>query len=175
MKPALALAGLAFAGGLGAGLGGCGEKTEFAGVGSWHVKKTRLRHASGRCQPEDLPDGRKGTWCFGQPGIRVGGQDASVDLYFGGTEPDAKVIEIQLQFRGCHEEPLESWIRTHFGEPYERVGRRWFLRNAGAFVVADLPESPGRCTLRLLPRSETGEIARLRAAAAPAPPAPPSP
>lgn len=145
--------------------GGCKQKTEFAGVGPWRIGKTHLRDATGRCQPEELPDGRKGTWCFGQTPLRLGGQDASIDLYFDGTEPDAKVIEIQLQFRGCHEEQLASWVRTNFGEPFETRGKRLFLRNSAAFVVADLPESPARCAVRLLPRSETGELERMRGAA----------
>ena len=113
----VAVAALALAG---AGAA-CGRKTEYAGLGPWHVKHTKLRDATGRCQPEDLPDGRKGTWCFGQPGLRLGGQDASVDLYFGGTTPDAPVIEIELQFRGCREEPLEAWLKTHFGAPFDGV------------------------------------------------------
>ena len=151
-----------------AGAAACKQKPEFAGVGPWHLKKTLLRHATGRCEPTDLPDGRKGTWCFGQPALRVGGQDASIDLYFGGTDPEAKVIEIQLQFRGCREEPLERWVTTNFGEPYQRVqlgtaGQRWFLRNRGAFVIADLPSAPARCAIRMLPRSEEGEVERLRA------------
>ena len=144
-----------------AAAGGCERKTEYAGLGPWHVKRTRLRQATGRCEPTELPDGRKGTWCFGQPELRYGGQNATVDLYFGGTEPDAKVIEIQLGFRGCNEEPLDSWVRKTFGAPYEQHGARAFFRNSGAYVIADLPESPGRCTVRMLPRSETAEVERL--------------
>ncbi len=171
MRSALAAAALAVI-----VVGGCSDKPQFAGVGPWHVKRTKLRDASGRCEPTDLPDGRQGTWCFGQPGLRLGGQDASVDLYFGGTAPDAPVIEIQLQFRGCHEEPLETWLKTHFGAPFEQRGTRWFFRNPGAFVVADVPESSGRCTVRLLPRGEAAELERLKAAkAAPASPTPPPP
>ena len=156
--------------GLGVALAGaaCKPQPEFAGVGPWHLKKTQLRHATGRCEPTDLPDGRKGTWCFGQPALRVGGQDASIDLYFGGTDPEAMVIEIQLQFRGCRDELLERWVTKNFGEPYARVelgssGHRWFLRNRGAFIIADLPSTPARCAIRMLPRSEEGEVERLRA------------
>lgn len=151
-------------------LAGCQDKPQFAGVGPWHVKRTKLRDATGRCEPTELADGRKGTWCFGQPGIRLGGQDASVDLYFLGTEPSAPVIEIQLQFRGCREEQLAGWLHTTFGAPFEQRGARELFRNPGAFVVADLPSAAGRCLVRLLPRSETAELERLRAeAAAPAP------
>jgi hypothetical protein len=145
---------------------GCSRKTEYAGLGPWHVKRTVLRDASGRCQPADLPDGRQGTWCFGQPGLRLGGQDASVDLYFGGIEPDARVIEIQLQFRGCNEAQLAAWVRQTFGAPFDEQGARGFWRNPGAYVIADLPGSAGRCTLRMMPRSEEAEVERLRAEAA---------
>ena len=169
--------------GLGLTLGGagCSRKTEYAGLGPWHVKRTVLRDATGRCEPTDLPDGRKGTWCYGQPGLRLGGQDASVDLYFGGTTPDAKLVELQLQFRGCKDDQLGSWVRQTFGAPYEEHGRRALFKNTGAFVVADLPESPGRCTLHMLPRSEAAEVARLaaqadaRAKAMAAPPPAPTP
>lgn len=156
--------------------GACERKTEYAGIGPWHVKRTKLRDATGRCQPTDLADGRKGSWCFGQQGIRVGGQDATVDLYFGGTEPDAKVIEIQLAFRGCQEQPLEQWVRKNFGTPFDERGKRMFLRNSAAFLVAELPAAPGRCTIRLLPRSEEAEVERMRAEAGAkaAPPTPPA-
>lgn len=165
---------LVIAGGLALAAAGCERKAGYAGLGPWRVDRTVLRDASGRCEPTDLPDGREGTWCFGQPGLRLGGQDASVDLYFAGTEPDAKVIEIQLQFRGCKDDILGSWVRKTFGAPSDERGHRAFFRGQGAYVVADLPESPGRCALRMLPLSEEREIARLRdeadAKARPAPP-----
>ena len=176
MRTALAVVALvALAGGE-----ACSRKAEYSGIGPWNVKKTRLRDATGRCEPTDLPDGRKGTWCFGQPGLRLGGQDASVDLYFGGTEPDARVIELQLQFRGCREEPLTAWLEKTFGAPYERRGTRAFWKNGSVYVVGALPESPGRCSIRMLPRSEEAELERLRAQAEPrpvpaTPPAPAAP
>ena len=162
MKPAVGAGVLA---GVLVAATGCGRETEYAGVGPWHVKKTTLADATGRCEPTDLPDGRKGTWCYAQPGLRLGDHAASVDLYFGGTTPDAKVIEIQLGFRGCRDDVLATWVTRTFGEPYEQVGSRRLMKNSAAFVVADLPASPGRCVVRLLPRSEAAEVERLKAAA----------
>lgn len=164
MSRLAALATLALA------LGGCHDKPVYAGVGPWRVNRTKLADASGRCEPTDLADGRKGTWCYGQPGIRLGGQDAAVDLYFLGTEPTAPVIEIQLLFRGCREEQLASWLHTTFGAPYEQRGTRELFRNAAAYLVAELPATAGRCLVRILPRSETAELERLRTeGTAPAP------
>ena len=47
---------------------GCDEKKpEFAGVGKWRFGHSTLKAArEGVCQPTDLTDGRKATWCFAQ-------------------------------------------------------------------------------------------------------------
>ncbi len=142
---------------------GCSGKPEFAGIGPYHVKKLTLAKATGRCEPTDLPDGRKGTWCFGQPALALAGQNADVDLYFGGTTPDAKVIEIQLQIRGCKEAALTQWLRTSFGVPVEERGVRARWQNASVYVIGELPSGPGRCAVRLLPKSETAEVERIMA------------
>ena len=142
---------------------GCSSgKPDFAGIGPYHVKKLTLAKATGRCEPTDLPDGRKGTWCFGQPALSIGGQRAEVDLYFGGTTPDAKVIEIQLQFRGCRDSELSTWLRTNFGTPADERTARAAWQNANVFVLAELPSAPGRCIVRFLPRSEQAEFERLK-------------
>ena len=139
-------------------------KPDYAGIGPYHVKKLTLAQATGRCEPTDLPDGRKGTWCFGQPTIQVAGQPAEVDLYFGGTEPSAKVIEIQLQFRGCKEAPLTAWLKTTFGAPYdERSATKMAWQNPSVFVLGEVPSQPGRCIVRLMPKSEAKEVERLLA------------
>ena len=55
-----------------------------------------------------------------------------------------------------------GWVRRTFGAPYEQKGARAFFQNAGCYVIADLPESPGRCTVRMLPRSEQAEVERMK-------------
>jgi hypothetical protein len=138
------------------------EPPQYNGLGPYNVKRTKLKDAGGRCEPTDMPDGRKGMWCFGQPPLTVAGKKADIDLYFLGTEPDAPVIEIQLQIKGCNEGDLTLWIRRRFGAPDEDRGRWASWSNAAIFLIAELPSSPGRCLLRVLPASEKPEFDRLR-------------
>lgn len=144
--------------------GACAEpKAEYSGIGPYSVRKTRLKDAPGRCEPTDLSDGRKATWCYANPPLSVGGKPADVDLYFLGTAPDAPLIELQLQVRGCKEAALGSWLRTSFGDPVEDHHGTWLLfSNRNVFVIGELPSDPGRCLVRVLPKSETAELERLR-------------
>lgn len=148
-------------------LAGCGEpKAEYAGIGPYSVRKTRLSDAPGRCEPTDLPDGRKATWCYANPPLGVGGKPADVDLYFLGTEPDAPLIEQQLQVRGCQVGPLASYLRKSFGDPIEDHHGTWLAwKNRNVIVIGELPSDPGRCLVRVLPTSEQAEFDRLRAKA----------
>jgi hypothetical protein len=138
------------------------RQSEFSGVGPWSVVKTTRKDASGICQPTELPDGRAGIWCFRQPPFGIGKKAAEVDLYFLGSEPTAALIELQLKVRGCVEDDVEVWLRQNFGAPYERRGTRAYWRNSRMFLVAFLPQDPGRCVLRMLPLSEGAEIERLK-------------
>ncbi len=142
--------------------GGCERKQQPAGIGPYHVQKLTLAKAPGRCDPTDLPDGRKGTWCYAQPKIGVAGMNADVDLYFGSTDPSSKVIEIQLQIRACKPGPLAMWLKTNFGAPVEERATKTFWENANVYVVGELPSESGRCLVRVLPRTETAEYERLR-------------
>jgi hypothetical protein len=141
---------------------GCERKKQPAGIGPYHVKKLTLAKAPGRCDPTDLPDGRKGMWCYALPSLTIGGMKAEVGLYFGSTEPTAPVIEIQLQIAGCKEAPIASWIQTNFGKPFEQRPTKAFWENANVYVVGELPSEPGRCMVRVLPKSEKAELERLR-------------
>jgi hypothetical protein len=140
---------------------------EYAGIGPYSVKRTKLKSALGRCEPTDLDDGRKATWCFANPQLHVAGRPAAVDLYFLGATPDAPLIEIQLQVRGCKEDALSLWLRKSFGEPVEDRGTWASWSNGSVFVIGELPSDPGRCMVRVLPRSEQAEFDRLRAKAQP--------
>lgn len=143
---------------------GCERKPELAGIGRYHVGKLTLAKAPGRCEPTDLPDGRKGSWCYAQPKIGIAGMNADVDLYFGGTEPTSKVIEIQLQLVGCKEPVLLGWLKKNFGAPVEERATQAFWEKAAIYVVGELPSPSGRCLVRVLPRSERAEYERLKAA-----------
>ena len=139
---------------------------EFSGVGNWRFTHTTLHDVTGGiCQPTDLNDGRKGTWCFAQTPFRIGRSgktNAEVDLYFLGTDPAAKLIEIQLKIRGCHEDELDQWMRSAFGPPVDSKATRGYWKNSFLWAAALMPSEPGRCLVHLLPLSENAEIDRIK-------------
>jgi hypothetical protein len=149
-----------------AGAACSGRAPEYDGIGNWRFPHTRLQNIKeGMCQPSDLSDGRKATWCFAQPPIRIGREGKSnidVDLYFLGTEPSAPLIEIQLKVRGCHEDELEQWLRTGFGAPIESRAQRAYWKNSFLWIGALMPSDPGRCLVHVLPLSENAEIGRIK-------------
>jgi hypothetical protein len=149
---------------LAAAAGACsGRAGEFDGIGDWRFPHTTLQdiHA-GVCQPTELGDRRKATWCYAQPPIKLAGRAADVDLYFLGTEETAHLIEIQLVIRGCQEDQLDQWLRTSFGAPIQTRPGRGFWKNSFLWIAALMPSEPGRCLVHVLPLSETAEIARLQ-------------
>lgn len=147
-----------------AALAGCEKKpAEFSGVGRWKFTSSTLAQArEGVCQPTELADGRKATWCFAQPPFKIGKRVADVDLYFLGTEPDAKLIEIQLKVRGCVEDELDQWMRAAFGPPIETTSTRGYWKNSFLWAAALMPSEPARCVVHFLPLSENAEIARIK-------------
>jgi hypothetical protein len=158
-----ALAAAVIAAALG-GLGGCGGRDgEHDGIGNWRFPHTTRKDITGGlCQPTDLNDGRKATWCFAQQPIKIGGRTAEVDLYFLGGEPSARLIEIQLKVRGCHEDELEQWLRQGFGVPIETRAKRAYWKNSFLWIAALMPSEPGRCLVHVLPLSENAEIDRIK-------------
>jgi hypothetical protein len=142
----------------------CEHKGEPAGLGRWTFTRSKLADAgkAGRCQPTELADGRKATWCFGLQPIKAGGRVAEIDLYFGGTADDAKLIEIQLKVRGCVEDDLDRWMRERFGTPFETKATRAYWKNSFLWAAALMPSEPGRCMVHLLPVSEGAEIERIK-------------
>jgi hypothetical protein len=149
---------------LAAGPGCKGRTGEPAGIGRWTFTRSTLAHAkkAGRCQADKASDGRPITWCFGIQPIKAGGRTAAVDLYFGGVEDDAKLIEIQLQVRGCVEDQLDQWMRERFGTPFETKSTRSYWKNSFLWAAALMPSEAGRCLVHLLPLSEGSEIERIK-------------
>jgi hypothetical protein len=146
-----------------AALVACSRDPEFAGVGKWRFTHTQLHDVNeGVCQPADLNDGRKGTWCFALTPFRIGSRNVDVDLYFLGTEKTAPLIEIQLKVRGCHEDELDQWMRSAFGAPLETRSTRAYWKNSFLWAAALMPSEPGRCLVHLLPLSENAEIDRIK-------------
>ena len=139
------------------------KKAEPTGVGRWRFGHTTVKDArEGVCQPTELNDGRKGTWCFTLPPIKIGKRVAEVDLYFLGTEATSPLIEIQLKVRGCVEDEVEQWMRQGFGPPIETKSTREYWKNSFLWAAALLPSEPGRCLVHFLPLSENAEIERIK-------------
>jgi len=167
-----------------ASLAACdGRKAEPSGIGYYRFgTTTRASIHDGICQPTELTDGRKATWCFALPPIKVNKRVAEVDTYFLGTEPPAlpenatpeqkaerkaaleklPLIEIQLKVRGCVEDEADRWMRERFGPPIESKSTRQYWKNSFLWAAAFLPSEPGRCVIHFLPLSENAEIERLK-------------
>jgi hypothetical protein len=143
---------------------GCEKKGDPAGLGRWTFTRSTLADAkqAGRCQPTELADGRKATWCFGLQPIKAGNRVAELDLYFGGSTDDAKLIELQLKVRGCVEDELDKWMRERFGPPFETRAMRAYWKNAFLWAAALLPSEAGRCVVHFLPLTESAEIERIK-------------
>jgi hypothetical protein len=166
-----------------AALAACeGRKAEPNGIGSYRFGTTTLATIGiGNCQPTELTDGRKATWCFALTPLKVGKRVAEVDAYFLGDPPPAKLeltkeeaaelkiarsklplIEVQLKIRGCSEDELERWLRERFGPPIESKSTRAYWKNSFIWVAAFMPSEPGRCLVHILPISENAEIDRIK-------------
>jgi hypothetical protein len=137
---------------------------EPAGLGSYVFGRTTVANIhDGVCQPTEASDGRKLTWCFELPPIKVGDRVADVDAYFGGTDKTSPLIELQLKVRGCIEDSVDRWLRARFGPPYETKSTREYWKNSFVWIAAKLPSEPGRCLVHVLPIAEGSEIARIHA------------
>jgi len=148
---------------LGAGCDKKSSSTDVAGLGKYKFTTTTLKQVrEGVCQPTELTDGRKGTWCFQLPGFKIGNAVAEMDLYFLGTEPDAKLIEIQVKVRGCNEVELDQWMRSALGTPIESKATRAYWKNKYLWAAALMPSEPARCLVHLLPITENSEIDRIK-------------
>jgi hypothetical protein len=152
---------------LAACLAACGDRTppEIGGLGKYVFNKTTVADVQeGRCEPTEVQHGtRKVTWCYGLPSYTIANRAADLHLYFGGVEPTAQLIEIQVTISGCVEADLEAFMRKAFGMPVETKATRAYWQNSILWAAAVMPSEPGRCRLHLLPLSEQAEIARLRA------------
>jgi hypothetical protein len=140
---------------------GCKRERQLSGVGPWNVNRTQLRDATGRCVPDDSPEG-KGMYCFGQKPMGIRGMVVDLDLFFGGTEPDAKLIEIQMKVGGCDDEQLYGWMQTNFGKPVEDRGSHKLWKSTFLWAVAAMPraDEPGRCLVRHIPAREKSRFDR---------------
>jgi hypothetical protein len=144
-------------------LAACKHERQMSGVGPWNVNRTHLEDATGRCIPDDLGEGKQGTYCFGQKPMGIRGMVVDLDLYFGGTDPKATLVEIQLKVGGCDEQQLYGWMQTNFGRPIEDKGARKLWKSSFLWAVGELPipDGPGQCLIRLIPAREQARFERL--------------
>ncbi len=161
-----------------------GSKPQAGGLGMYKFgHTTRADLKNGVCQPTELTDGRKATWCFALTPIKVGARSADVDAYFLGTDPpllpenptdEARaerrkvlatepLIELQLKIRGCVETDVEQWMRQRYGgADADSKGTHLYWHNDFMWAMAEVPSEAGRCVIHFLPASETAEIVRLK-------------
>jgi hypothetical protein len=142
-------------------LSACKKERQLSGVENWNVNRTTLKNATGRC----TPDG-DGMYCFGQKPMGIRGMVVDIDLYFAGTDPDAKLREIQMKVAVCDDQQLYGWMQSNFGKPAEDKGSRKLWKNDFLWAVGDmpLPGDPG-CLVRLIPRREQERFERAWGAA----------
>jgi hypothetical protein len=165
-----------------AGLAACDRKKgQPVGIGNYKFgHTTRANIYDGICQPTELNDGRKATWCFALPPVKIGQRVADVDAYFLGqeTEGNAKLpekerkpalekmplLEVQFKIRGCVESEAEQWIRQRFGpqDVKQSKGALAVWQNDFVWIGAFLPSEQAKCLIHFLPVGESAEIQRIK-------------
>jgi len=137
---------------------GCERKRgEINGVGPYLLGKTQLGQVSGACSP----DGAK-TWCTSLSAVELGEQNAAVDLYFGGAEDNAPLVEIQLTIRACNSDSARSALTFQLGEPTEEPPDRMVWTGKQAVIVARLKAEPTVCRVSFVHPLETRTIEFLK-------------
>lgn len=146
---------------LGLGLtvaGGCKSSDgDYNGIGTWVLLETELSEAEGACTPGEI------TFCSHAGSVNLGGKPATVNLYFKGTKPDAKLVEIELQSRACDTTRVANTLAQRLGKPTARADKRLFWEGKRAFVAAALPGRAARCTVHFVTPQDSKRITELRA------------
>lgn len=131
------------------------ERGEIDGIAEYQLGVTTV--ADGVvCTPRESY-----TWCSNNPKVAIGGQAATVDLYFDGKEKTSTAVEILLTVSNCKEEPILESLKKELGQPTQSVGARWIWRGKKAVIVAQLPAEPGTCEINFLHPSQTERIEKL--------------
>lgn len=143
-------------------LGACEKEKQYDGIGSWHISKSKLKdHGGATCQ---MDEGGV-NWCPTYEKIDLGGQQASLDLYFDGKEDDAPLVEILLAVNRCQASPLGRALRKKLGDPKEDRGAVKVWSQEEAVIVATLPREDGTCEVSFLGPKQKERIAELKARA----------
>jgi len=139
---------------------GCARKRPaINGIGSWVLLETPLRDAPGFCSPDTI------TFCSGNGSVSLGGQPASVGLYFRGSQPTSPLVEITLTVRRCDPGALARALVDVLGDPSSRVNHHMMWRGKLAFVAAAVPAPQRRCEVSFVTIEDRPRIAELTAQA----------
>lgn len=138
----------------------CKRDREIDGVAGWSLERTTLADAQGICSPYG-----ELTWCYRNPGLSLGEQRASVDLYFRGDDDDAPLVEILLAINACRPAEVEGVLSSQLGDPAMR--RDSVLRWDGAYAItfAQLESKGGSCEINIVSPDDDDRIAELSAGA----------
>ena len=126
---------------------GCERKREINGIDRWVLNKTTKVQNKGRC---DYDAKRELTWCYGNPSLALGGQSATVDLYFDGEGDEAPLVQILLSIGGCNEPALKDWLRDKLGNTSANTSTRLYWEGKHAFIAALVPSDPARCDVKFV-------------------------
>ena len=138
------------------------KEAPIDGIGPWHLGKSEASQGT-ICQPQDSGL----TWCSHNPEMSVAEHRASVDLYFRGHEPGAKLVEILLALSApCRPEAVERWLSSRLGAAAAtyRDGIVW--RGPAATIVALLPAPDGECRIHFIDPGDEARRAVLEKEAA---------
>jgi|GEM_PF-5194814 len=137
---------------------GCGSSSkDYNGIGQWVLLETELAEAEGACTPGEI------TFCSHADSVNLGGQAATVNLYFKGSAPTDKLVEIELAARSCDPTQVANALAGFLGPPDARGDKRLFWQGKRAFVSGKLPGRAGRCTVNFVTPEDQKRIDELRA------------
>ena len=136
----------------------CNKKeAPIDGIGPWHLGKSKASEGT-ICQPQD--GGL--TWCSHNPEMTIAEHRASVDLYFRGQEPDAKLVEILLALSApCNREAIDRWLTQRLGAATRAAGNAVVWEGEAATIVGMLPAADGECRIHFVAPSDKARLAAL--------------
>jgi hypothetical protein len=134
---------------------GCKRERAINGIDRWELNKTVKKQHKGRC---DVDEKRNLTWCYGNPSLALGGQSATVDLYFDGTGDEAPLVQILLSIGGCNEPALKTWLQDKLGKTSASTSTRLYWEGKHAFIAALVPSDPARCDVKFVAPDQKGMI-----------------
>lgn len=135
---------------------GCQREQPIDGVAGYSLVRTTLAEAPGVC----TPDGEL-TWCHSNPGIAMGQQRATVDLYFRGHDADAPLVEILLAINRCRPAEIEGILSEQLGRPRDREAARLRWDGPYAVIFAQLETERGGCQINMVSPEDEERIAAL--------------